>query len=178
VDVEKPKKKKAMSATTSLVSIPNQIKLSMLNSGLLSFGKRLSEPPSKFYCDSKALIARASSTSFMKVYSVSFLFFLLFPCIMQIRSNCQLRVSQLKINSANVYRRPTIQQHSLNRLSNPLADESNPLSATIPDSPTELKFFIKLCEQRRKFPVLYKIEFTVSFPPIPSAAPISLLTGV
>jgi hypothetical protein len=42
------------------------------------------------------------------------------------------------------------------------ADENNPLSQTIPDSPTELKFFIKLCEQRRKFPVLYKIEFTVS----------------
>lgn len=41
-------------------------------------------------------------------------------------------------------------------------DENNPLSQTIPDSPTELKFFIKLCEQRRKFPVLYKIEFTVS----------------
>lgn len=45
-----------------------------------------------------------------------------------------------------------------------VTDESNPLSATIPDSPTELKFFVKLCEQRRKFPVLYKIEFTVSLP--------------
>lgn len=43
-----------------------------------------------------------------------------------------------------------------------LADENNPLSQTIPDTPTELKFFIKLCEQRRKFPVLYKIEFSVS----------------
>jgi hypothetical protein len=43
VDVEKPKKKKTLSATTSLVSIPNTIKLSMLNSGLLSFGK-LSPP--------------------------------------------------------------------------------------------------------------------------------------
>ena len=39
VDLEKPKKKKTLSATTSLVSIPNTIKLSMLNSGLLSFGK-------------------------------------------------------------------------------------------------------------------------------------------
>lgn len=38
-DLEKPKKKKTLSATTSLVSIPNTIKLSMLNSGLLSFGK-------------------------------------------------------------------------------------------------------------------------------------------
>lgn len=44
-----------------------------------------------------------------------------------------------------------------------ISDENNPLSQTIPDAPTELKFFIKLCEQRRKFPVLYKIEFTVSF---------------
>lgn len=44
-----------------------------------------------------------------------------------------------------------------------ISDENNPLSGTIPDSPTALKFFIKLCEQRRKFPVLYKIEFTVSF---------------
>lgn len=38
-DLEKPKKKKTLSATTSLVSIPNTIKLSMLNSGLLSFGE-------------------------------------------------------------------------------------------------------------------------------------------
>lgn len=38
-DLEKPKKKKTLSATTSLVSIPNTIKLSMLNSGLISFGK-------------------------------------------------------------------------------------------------------------------------------------------
>lgn len=44
-----------------------------------------------------------------------------------------------------------------------ISDENNPLSQTIPDAPTELTFFIKLCEQRRKFPVLYKIEFTVSF---------------
>ncbi|KAJ6641667.1 hypothetical protein Bhyg_06607 [Pseudolycoriella hygida] len=36
-DLEKPKKKKTLSATSSLVSIPNTIKLSMLNSGLLSF---------------------------------------------------------------------------------------------------------------------------------------------
>lgn len=38
---EKPKKKKHHlgSASSSLVSIPNAIKLSMLNSGLISFGK-------------------------------------------------------------------------------------------------------------------------------------------
>ncbi|XP_070498935.1 receptor-type tyrosine-protein phosphatase U [Chironomus tepperi] len=85
VDVEKPKKKKTLSST-SLISIPNTIKLSMLNSGLLSFDK-------------------------------------------------------VKLS---------------------VKDENNPLSQTIPDSPTELKFFIKLCEQRRKFPVLYKIEFTTA----------------
>ena len=39
------------------------------------------------------------------------------------------------------------------------ADEKNPLSQTIPDKPTELRHFHKLCEQRRKFPVLYKLEF-------------------
>lgn len=39
VDLEKPKKKKPMSGASSLVSIPNTIKLSMLNSGLLSFGE-------------------------------------------------------------------------------------------------------------------------------------------
>lgn len=38
-DLEKPKKKKHLSGTSSLVSIPNTIKLSMLNSGLLSFGE-------------------------------------------------------------------------------------------------------------------------------------------
>lgn len=38
-------------------------------------------------------------------------------------------------------------------------DENNPLSQTIPDTPTELRHFVKLCEQRRKFPVLYKLEF-------------------
>lgn len=38
-DLEKPKKKKNLSGATSLVSIPNTIKLSMLNSGLISFGE-------------------------------------------------------------------------------------------------------------------------------------------
>lgn len=37
-DLDKPKKKKHLGATTSLVSIPNAIKLSMLNSGLISTG--------------------------------------------------------------------------------------------------------------------------------------------
>lgn len=39
------------------------------------------------------------------------------------------------------------------------ADEKNPLSQTMPDKPTELRHFAKLCEQRRKFPILYKLEF-------------------
>lgn len=41
-------------------------------------------------------------------------------------------------------------------------DENNSLSQTIPDKPIELHHFVKLCEQRRKFPVLYKLEFQVS----------------
>ncbi|KAI5636097.1 protein-tyrosine phosphatase domain-containing protein [Phthorimaea operculella] len=40
-----------------------------------------------------------------------------------------------------------------------LADENGSISETIPDRPVELKNFPKLCEQRRKFPVLYKLEF-------------------
>lgn len=40
-----------------------------------------------------------------------------------------------------------------------LPDEKNPLSQTMPDKPTELRHFGKLCEQRRKFPILYKLEF-------------------
>uniref|UniRef100_A0A182W774 Protein-tyrosine-phosphatase n=1 Tax=Anopheles minimus TaxID=112268 RepID=A0A182W774_9DIPT len=81
-DLEKPKKKKTLSST-SLVSIPNTIKLSMLNSGLLSLDK-------------------------------------------------------VKLSAR---------------------DEKNPLSQTMPDKPTELRHFAKLCEQRRKFPILYKLEF-------------------
>ncbi|XP_050352250.1 receptor-type tyrosine-protein phosphatase kappa [Nymphalis io] len=77
-DLEKKPKKKDLktSGATSLVSIPNSIKLTMLNSGLISF-----------------------------------------------------------------------------------ADENGSISETIPDRPVELKSFPKLCEQRRKFPVLYKLEF-------------------
>lgn len=42
-DLEKPKKKKYLpSGSTSLVSIPNTIKLSMLNSGLISIGETIS----------------------------------------------------------------------------------------------------------------------------------------
>lgn len=43
-----------------------------------------------------------------------------------------------------------------------VADENNSLSQTIPDKPIELCHFTKLCEQRRKFRVLYKLEFQVS----------------
>lgn len=52
-DLEKPKKKKHLSGATSLVSIPNTIKLSMLNSGLISFGKWLSF---YFYSNSRKLV--------------------------------------------------------------------------------------------------------------------------
>ena len=44
-DVEKPRKKRHISAATSLVTLPNTIKLSMLNSGLLP----TSRYNSKFY---------------------------------------------------------------------------------------------------------------------------------
>lgn len=75
-DLDKPKKKKHLSAT-SLVSIPNTIKLSMMNSGLLS-------------------------------------------------------------------------------------DEKSTNLTTINEKPIQLKDYVKLCEQRRKFPVLYKLEFQIA----------------
>uniref|UniRef100_A0A1Y1L7H5 Receptor-type tyrosine-protein phosphatase kappa n=2 Tax=Photinus pyralis TaxID=7054 RepID=A0A1Y1L7H5_PHOPY len=75
-DLDKPKKKKHLSAT-SLVSIPNTIKLSMMNSGLLS-------------------------------------------------------------------------------------DEKSSNLTTINEKPIQLKDYVKVCEQRRKFPVLYKLEFQIA----------------
>jgi len=38
---------------------------------------------------------------------------------------------------------------------------SSKLSATLPTAPTELSQYPKLCELRRKFPVLYRVEFQV-----------------
>lgn len=38
---------------------------------------------------------------------------------------------------------------------------SSKLSTTLPTAPTELSQFPKLCELRRKFPVLYRVEFQV-----------------
>ena len=35
------------------------------------------------------------------------------------------------------------------------------MSTTLPSAPTELSQFPKLCELRRKFPVLYRVEFQV-----------------
>ncbi|CAB3364623.1 Hypothetical predicted protein [Cloeon dipterum] len=78
-ELEKPKKKLLHKGSTSLVSIPNTIKLSMLNSGLISIGESKSE--------------------------------------------------QYGVMSA------------------------------IPCKPVEVKNYVKHCEQRRKFPVLYKVEF-------------------
>ncbi|KRT86581.1 hypothetical protein AMK59_1080 [Oryctes borbonicus] len=75
---DKLEKKKHIGATNSLVSVPNTIKLSMLNSGLLS------------------------------------------------------------------------------------TNENHVLITTIEDKPIELKDFAKFCEQRRKFPILYKLEFQMA----------------
>lgn len=38
---------------------------------------------------------------------------------------------------------------------------SSSMSTTLPSVPTELSQFPKLCELRRKFPVLYRVEFQV-----------------
>lgn len=37
--------------------------------------------------------------------------------------------------------------------------EENGVMSTIPDKPVETRNFVKHCDQRRKFPVLYKVEF-------------------
>lgn len=42
-----------------------------------------------------------------------------------------------------------------------LGDENGSIAATMPDKPVPLKNFIKVCDQRRKFPVLFKLEFQV-----------------
>lgn len=42
-----------------------------------------------------------------------------------------------------------------------VGDENGSIAATIPDKPVPLKNYIKLCDQRRKFPVLFKLEFQV-----------------
>ncbi|XP_055381732.1 receptor-type tyrosine-protein phosphatase kappa [Condylostylus longicornis] len=83
-DVEK-NKTKSNTHTTSLVSLPSAIKLSMLNSGLISIDK------------------------------------------------VQIEVK-----------------------------EKNALSMAMPDRPVDLKHFLKLCEQRRKFPVLFKLEYQIA----------------
>ncbi|XP_015175077.1 PREDICTED: receptor-type tyrosine-protein phosphatase mu isoform X1 [Polistes dominula] len=75
---EKPPRKRHLNPGHSLVSIPSQIKLSMLNSGLISFATE---------------------------------------------------------------------------------ELSSSMSTTLPTAPTELSQFPKLCELRRKFPVLYRVEF-------------------
>lgn len=38
---------------------------------------------------------------------------------------------------------------------------SSSMRTTLPSAPTELSQFPKLCELRRKFPVLYRVEFQV-----------------
>ena len=62
-----------------------------------------------------------------------------------------------------------------------LLAEENGVKSTIPDKPIDLKNYTKLCDLRRKFQVLYKVEFQVSFifePLLPSAHPFVLETQV
>jgi uncharacterized membrane protein (DUF485 family) len=44
-----------------------------------------------------------------------------------------------------------------------LLAEENGVKSTIPDKPIDLKNYTKLCDLRRKFQVLYKVEFQVSY---------------
>lgn len=54
---------------------------------------------------------------------------------------------------------------------------SSKLSTTLPSTPTELSQFPKLCELRRKFPVLYRVEFQVSFLRNPVSTHLTLFTS-
>lgn len=73
------------------------------------------------------------------------------------RRGVQKRIS-LPDNKLSKFFLPTFYTLSLS-YPNLFTDENNSLSTAIPDKPISLKLFIKLCEQRRKFPVLYKLEF-------------------
>ncbi|XP_062132139.1 receptor-type tyrosine-protein phosphatase kappa isoform X1 [Drosophila sulfurigaster albostrigata] len=48
---------------------------------------------------------------------------------------------------------------SFERIKLEARDENNSLSKTIPNGPIDVRHFLKLCDLRRKFPVLYKLEF-------------------
>jgi len=54
-ELEKPKKKLLNKGSTSLVSIPNTIKLSMLNSGLISIGEYRVRTSLQLYTAPRAL---------------------------------------------------------------------------------------------------------------------------
>jgi hypothetical protein len=52
-----------------------------------------------------------------------------------------------------------------------LLAEENGVKSTIPDKPIDLKNYTKLCDLRRKFQVLYKVEFQVSSNIVPPLVP-------
>lgn len=99
-DNECPKKKKARS-----LSIPNQIKLSLLNAGFI--GNWM------------------SADKHRKIYSAINIFFLW------------------------IFHQTT--------------DEGKISEKIVLDRPTDVKTFLKNCQHRRKYPILYKVEFNVSF---------------
>lgn len=43
-----------------------------------------------------------------------------------------------------------------------LPDENGSAIPTINENPVPLKNYVKCCDQRRKFPVLYKLEFQIA----------------
>lgn len=51
-----------------------------------------------------------------------------------------------------------------------IEEDSRMLSASLPKKPVPKDVFLRLCEERRRFPVLYKVEFQVIiFVPLPNA---------
>lgn len=46
---------------------------------------------------------------------------------------------------------------------NSTIDEGKISQQIVLDRPTDVKTFLKNCQHRRKYPILYKVEFNVSF---------------
>ncbi|GLH13772.1 Uncharacterized protein GBIM_18272 [Gryllus bimaculatus] len=44
----------------------------------------------------------------------------------------------------------------------PLVKKENGVTSSLPDKPIDLKNYPRMCELRRKFPVLYKVEFQLT----------------
>ncbi|KAF4528678.1 hypothetical protein B566_EDAN016571 [Ephemera danica] len=163
-DLEKPKKKKYLtSGSTSLVSIPNTIKLSMLNSGLISIAAIPGKPGPR---------TESEPIGLLPVGHVC--------CIDQREKNSQVTLCDVTIGDYARLEQKSDVEHDDSRvevttniwgsgsakmlmeavvLYGRIISEQYGVMSTLPTKPVEIKNFVKQCDQRRKFPVLFKVEF-------------------